>query len=59
MANLWCVYTILFSPLHFPVLLYARSIDGRRPCFEDELNEWSNLYYKVTNQFDAVLNDKL
>ena len=38
---------------------YNKRLDRGRPCFEEELTEWSNLQYKAINQFDAVLNDKL
>ena len=27
---------------------YNKSLDRQRPCFEDELTEWSNLQFKVT-----------
>ena len=36
---------------------YNKSLDIRWPYFEEELTEWSNLQYKVANQFDA--GDKL
>ena len=34
---------------------YNKRLDHRRPCWEDDLNGGSNLQYKVTNQFDAVV----
>ena len=34
---------------------YNKRLDRQRPCFEDELTAGSNLQYKVTNQFDAVV----
>ena len=37
---------------------YNTRLDPQRPCFVDELTEGNNLQHKVTNQFDAVLNNK-
>ena len=34
---------------------YNKRLDRRRPCFEDDITAGSNLLYKVTNQFDAVV----
>ena len=34
---------------------YNKRLDRQRPCLEDDLNGGSNLQYKVTNQFDAVV----
>ena len=34
---------------------YNKRLDHRRPCLEDDLTAGSNLQYKVTNQFDAVV----
>ena len=46
-----------WRPMYIIDIEYNKSLDPRRPCFDDELTEWSNLQYKVTNQFDA--SDKL
>ena len=34
---------------------YNKRLDHRRACLEDDLTAGSNLKYKVTNQFDAVV----
>ena len=34
---------------------YNKRLDHQRSCFEYELTAGSNLQYKVTNQFDAVV----
>ena len=34
---------------------YNKRLDHRRPCLEDDLTAGSNLQYKVSNQFDAVV----
>ena len=51
-------YSCYFQPL-FQLgtidIEYNKSLDRQRPCFEDELTAGSNLQYKVTNQFDAVV----
>ena len=34
---------------------YNKRLDRQGPCFEDKLTAGSNLQYKATNQFDAVV----
>ena len=34
---------------------YNKRLDRQRPCLEGDLTAGSNLQYKVTNQFNAVV----